>query len=306
MIETAKQMRWRSLTFLLFCSATIALLFIPLMSLYRFSVNDETFSYIPLVPVVSAYLIFQQRKVIFSRVSGSMLPGAVLVLIGMVLYGLGSLGGSSWNPADRHSIMAVSAVACLSGGIGLCFGSGALKEALFPLLFLLFMAPLPSTLLDKVVSILQYGSAEVSYAFLKLTGVPVFREGYVFHVPGLTVEVAKQCSGIRSSLSLFLVSLLAGNLFLETGWRKAILCIMVVPITIFKNGIRIVSLTLLGAYVDRSFLAGVLHTSGGIPFFLAALVLLSGVLWLLRRGEKIGSERDAAGAKVRPAPMEGK
>jgi exosortase len=289
-IETVKEARGRNVFFLLFLVVMTAIFAVPLSSLFRFSYGDDTFSYIPLIPLVSAYLIFQRRKVIFSGVTGTVVPGAVLVLIGIILYAVGSLGGSSWNSADRHSIMAVSAVACFVGGIGLRFGSGALTAALFPLAFLLFMAPVPSALLDRVVRFLQYGSAEVSFAFLKLTGVPVFREGYVFHVPGLSVEVAKQCSGIRSSLSLFLVSLLAGHLFLETGWRKVILCIMVIPITIVKNGIRIVTLTLLGAYVDRAFLAGFLHQSGGIPFFLAAMVLLSGVLLLLRRSE---SRKDA-------------
>jgi len=284
-IETVRVARGRNVFFLPFVVVMTAIFAGPLWSLFRFSYGDETFSYIPIIPLVSAWLLFQRRKGIFSGVSGTVVPGAALVLIGMVLYAVGSLGGSSWNPADRHSIMAVSAVACFAGGIGFRFGSGALTAASFPLFFLLFMAPVPSVLLGGVVSFLQYGSAEVSFAFLKLTGVPVFREGNVFHIPGLSVEVAAQCSGIRSSLSLFIVSLLAGDLFLETGWRKVVLCIMVVPITILKNGIRIVALTLLGAYVDRAFLSGFLHQSGGIPFFLAALVLLSAVLWLLRRSE---------------------
>lgn len=285
MIETVKHMRWRSVTFLLVSAVAIALYYIPLLSLYRFSVNDGTFSYIPLIPLVSGFLIFQRRKEIFSEVIGSPFIGTIWVLIGIVIYVVGNKKGLVWNPVDRHSLMAVSFVASFAGGIGLCFGSSALRAALFPIAFLLFMAPVPVVILDKIVAFLQFGSAEVAYGFLKITGIPVMREGYVFDVPGLRVEVARQCSGIRSSLSLFIVSLLTGHLFLETGWRKAILSVMVIPITIFKNGIRIVSLTLLGAYVDRSFLAGVLHTSGGIPFFLAALVLLSGVLWLLRKSE---------------------
>jgi len=275
----------------LFLAVLVAAFALPLWSLFRFANNHDTFDYIPLIPVVSAYLIFQGRKEIFSGGTGNRQPGALLLLAGILLYVIGLLLGSAWNPLDRHAILAVSFVSCLAGGLGVSFGSGALKAAFFPLAFLLFMAPIPTAILDKIVAVLQAGSAEVSYAVLKLTGVPLLREGYVFHVPGLSVEVAKQCSGIRSSLSLFIVSLLAGHFFLKTGWRKAVLSIMVVPITIFKNGLRIVTLTLLSAYVDPSFMKGSLHTSGGIPFFLAAMTLLAGVLWILRRSEK----KEAAG-----------
>ncbi len=290
-MEIARQARCRNMYFLFFFAALVLIFAAPLWSLFRFAHGNETFSYITLVPLVSAYLVFQQRKEIFSSGSWTLLPGAMLLAVGITLYATGSLKASAWEPVDRLSLMAVSAVACLAGGIGLWFGSGALRAAMFPLVFLLFMAPIPAVVLDKVVRVLQYGSAEVSYAIFKIIGIPIYREGYVFHVPGLNVEVAKQCSGIRSSLSLFLVSLLAGHLFLRSWWRKAALSILVVPITIVKNGLRIVVLTLLGAYVDRSFLAGILHKSGGIPFFLAALVLLSGALWLLRRSEKERTQR---------------
>jgi exosortase len=117
-------------------------------------------------------------------------------------------------------------------------------------------------------------------------GVPVFRDGFLFTLPGLTVEVAEQCSGIRSGISLFLVGILAGHIFLKSGWRKLALAAAVVPITIAKNGLRIVTISLLGAYVDRQVLSGPLHQAGGIPFFGVALVLLAVVLWALRRGER--------------------
>ncbi|MBP2676455.1 MAG: eight transrane protein EpsH, partial [Deltaproteobacteria bacterium] len=129
------------------------------------------------------------------------------------------------------------------------------------------------------------GSAEVSYWVIRSVGVPIFRDGFLFTLPGLTVEVAEQCSGIRSGISLFLVGILAGHIFLKSGWRKLALAAAVVPITIAKNGLRIVTLSLLGAYVDRGVLRGPLHKAGGIPFFGVALVMLAVVLWALRRGE---------------------
>jgi exosortase len=182
-------------------------------------------------------------------------------------------------------LYALSAVLFLEGILGLLAGAGGLWAARFPLLFLFFMIPIPEGILRPIVRFLQLGSAEVSYWVIRSVGVPIFRDGFLFSLPGLTIEVAEQCSGIRSGISLFLVGILAGHIFLKSGWRKLALAAAVVPITIAKNGLRIVTLGLLGAYVDRGVLQGPLHKAGGIPFFGVALVMLAVALWALRRGE---------------------
>ena len=125
------------------------------------------------------------------------------------------------------------------------------------------MIPIPEGILKPIVRFLQAGSAEVSYWVIRSVGVPVFRDGFLFTLPGLTIEVAEQCSGIRSGISLFLVGILAGHIFLKSGWRKLALAAAVVPITIAKNGLRIVTLSLLGAYVDRQVLRAPCTRPGG-------------------------------------------
>ena len=131
-------------------------------------------------------------------------------------------------------------------------------------------------------------SAEASYALFQLFGVPVLRIGFIFSLPGVSIEVAKECSGIRSSLVLVIMSLLAGHLFLRSVWTKAVLTLATLPLLVVKNGIRIVTLSLLSIYVDPSFLTGSLHHQGGIVFFLLALVLLAPVLRLLQQSDRIG------------------
>jgi exosortase len=186
---------------------------------------------------------------------------------------------------EHFALYALSAVLFLEGILGLLVGADGLWAARFPLLFLIFMIPIPDMILRPIVLFLQVGSAEVSYWVIRSVGVPIFRDGFLFTLPGLTIEVAEQCSGIRSGISLFLVSILAGHIFLKSGWRKLGLAAAVVPITIAKNGLRIVMLSLLGAYVDRQVLSGPLHKAGGIPFFGVALAMLAIALWALRRGE---------------------
>jgi exosortase len=132
-------------------------------------------------------------------------------------------------------------------------------------------------------------SADVTHAAFVLLGVPVVRDGAVFVLPaGVTIEVAQECSGIRSSLVLLAVSLVASHWFLRSAWTKAILILVTVPLAIAKNGMRIVALSLLSVYVDPGFLTGRLHHQGGIVFFSVALVLLVSMLLVLKRFEREG------------------
>ena len=259
----------------------------PLAGLFSNAYGDDTFSYIVFIPLVSLYLVYEDRKRIFGAGASSLIPGGVISSLGILLYlAARKRGVGSSVPVEGFVLYALSAVLYFEGILALLSGVGGLWAARFPLLFLFFMIPIPEVILGPIVRFLQAGSAEASYWMIRAVGVPVFRDGFLFTLPGLTIEVAEQCSGIRSGLSLFLVGILAGHIFLKSGWRRLALAAAVLPITIAKNGLRIVTLSLLGAYVDRQVLSGPLHKAGGIPFFGVALVMLAVVLWVLRRGDR--------------------
>jgi len=151
------------------------------------------------------------------------------------------------------------------------------------------MIPIPTFILDKIIYFLQVYTADISHAFLKLIGVPVFRDGLIFILPNVSVEVAKQCSGIHSSMATLMIGVLLGQFFLKSWWRKIILIIAIIPLVILKNGMRVVTLTLLGNYIDITFLTNsFLHKSGGIVFFIPIVVLLTLILWILVKSEKSG------------------
>jgi exosortase len=285
-IEAAKRSRGVALLAALLAGAGILMYVVPLGGLFRAAYRDDTFSYIVFIPLVSLYLIYEDRKKIFGADAGSPIPGVVLSSLGILLYLAARTGPVVMSvPVESFALYALSAVLYVEGILGVLAGAGGLWAARFPLLFLFFMIPIPEGILRPIVRFLQAGSAEVSYWVIRSVGVPIFRDGFLFTLPGLTIEVAEQCSGIRSGISLFLVSILAGHIFLKSGWRKLALSAAAVPITIAKNGLRIVTISLLGAYVDRQVLSGPLHKAGGIPFFGVALVMLAVVLWALRRGE---------------------
>jgi len=250
------------------------------------SFKSELYSHVILIPLISGYFFYVRRKSLFLEVSTSILPGTAIAVFGSILYAIGLSQGMELNQNDWLSIMIFSAVTLWIGGVILFYGIQTFRVAAFPLLFLFFLTPIPSALIENLILLLQIGSTEATHLFFKLTGVPVLREGFTFHLTGLSIEVAKQCSGIRSSIALVITSIIAGQLFLQTGWKRLILVLSIFPITLFKNGLRIVTLTLLGTYVDERILGSQLHKSGGIPFFVVALALLAPVLWFLRKSEK--------------------
>jgi exosortase len=275
----------RSACFAFLVGLTLAAFWVPLNMLVRFSFEQEHYSHIILIPFVSASLFFLEGKRIFAYPETRWGAGFGLLSAGGLMYWFGHGMFASASENDQLFIASFAMVVTWVGGFVLCYGIRALRAGLFPVLFLFLMVPIPDFLLDRVIFWLQTGSAEVSYAVFEVVGVPVFRTGFIFSLPGLTVEVAKECSGIRSSLALMIMSLLAGHLFLRSPWTKAALILAALPLLIVKNGIRIVTLSLLSIYVDPSFLTGSLHHKGGILFFLLALVILAPVLWLLQKSE---------------------
>jgi exosortase len=226
------------------------------------------------------------RKEIFSSGRVSHAQGVIPIAAAIILYLAGTTQESVLTQNDYLSLMTLSAVLFWVGGFIYFYGTRAFRTALFPLAFLVLMVPIPTAVVEKIISLLQHASAEVSYFIFRLTGVPILREGLVFHLPRVSVEVAEQCSGIRSSIALFITCILAGYLFLESGSRRFILILAILPLAIFKNAVRIVTLSLLAVYVDKSFLTNsLLHKKGGIVFFIMALAILGPLLWLLRRSE---------------------
>ena len=118
-----------------------------------------------------------------------------------------------------------------------------------------------------------------------LTGVPVLREGFVFHLPRMSIEVAKECSGIRSSIALLILAVLVSQFAFSKFWKKALFVCAGLLVMIVKNGVRIATLTILANYVDPEFLYGRLHREGGVVFFLIGLALLLPLYWQLRKNE---------------------
>ena len=248
--------------------------------------NDEHYSHIVLLPFIAAYLLWINRRTILERATTGPF-GALAIGVGGVLVWLADGARLTSEPEIGLAIAMIGVVLMWSGAFLLAYGASALRVALFPLAFLVFMIPLPPAWLHKVIVFLQHGSADVSAILFQLIGMPVFRQDTVFMLPGLTIRVAEECSGIRSSLALFISGLVMTYLFLRTLPARTIFAAIIIPLALVKNAVRIVVLSWLAVHVDPSFITqSVVHRTGGIPTFLVALSMLGVVLWVLRKSEQ--------------------
>jgi len=299
--EAAAVLTWnarRHAAFIAFVLACALLFWKTLSTLVAYSLNNESSSHIILIPLVAFSLLYIERKRVFSVTSTSISSGIGLALGGAILYWLVNRNFFPLEGNEPLSLEAFSIVFVWLGGFLLCYGFAAFRAAAFPLLFLLLMVPLPDRVLDRTIHALQVGSTEIAYHLFQAVGTPVFRQGFYLSVPGVTIEVAKECSSIRSSIALFITCLLAAHLYLRTTWKAALFALLAFPLAILKNGIRIVTLTLLSIHVDPSFLTGNLHHQGGFAFFLVALLILWPVLLLLEKSENPRKTVDPAASAI--------
>lgn len=240
--------------------------------LLELSLNDYRYSHIVLIPLISAAVVLWKKQQFFLAARWQPKLGATVALLGTIAYAAGRS-----SRLDAGGSLRISALALVVVWIAVfisCYGSKSFKAALFPLLFLLLVVPAPGYVLERVIVTLQRGSAEICAVLFKVVGLAAAREGTIFSLPGVKVEIAKECSSIRSGTALFLTSLLAGYIFIRSPWRRAFLCALTVPIAMFTNAIRITILSWLSVNVDQSYLYGRLHHEGGALFSLISVMAL--------------------------------
>jgi exosortase C (VPDSG-CTERM-specific) len=207
------------------------------------------------------------------------LPG----LAAVAAYWIGLASG--WTPSgqDRLSLLLNAGLLLFAAGCARLLGRRTLRAVAFPLAFLLFMVPLPSFLERAVESFLQHVSADAIYVLLQLSGTTVFRDGTLFVLPGVRLEVAPECCGIHSTLVLVITSLLAGELLLLRARTKILLLAGVILIGILRNAIRVWVLAQIAVHGNPGILDSDLHHRGGPLFFAASLVPCFLLIWFLRR-----------------------
>lgn len=265
----------------------LTLLFIrPLTRLMLYAAQSDLYSYILLVPLITGYLLFVQRKrpspAYRSSIAGIVTAGG----IGIAALAAGIAWRDRLSVNDGLSVLAFAFVSFVLAGGFLFLGSKWIAFKIFPITFLIFMVPLPDAALNWLEQASMLASAEAAALYFNVTGTTFVRYGTVFELPGIVLRVAQECSGIRSSWVLFMSSLLASHLFLRTRWRRIALIAFVIPLGILRNGFRILVIGLLCIHVGPHMIDSTIHHQGGPLFFALSLLPFTLVLWWLRRQEQ--------------------
>lgn len=278
---------------------------LPLIDLVRFSLEGELYSYIALVPLVSVYLFATSRR---EPPSGKSAATRHRGLAGMLLaVGAVSLAARWWLPAagmalvrqDALALTILAFVMLVGAACALLLDRATFKPAVFPLGFLLFMAPFPLAMEEGLEHFLQHGSAPAAHFLFHISGMTMHYHDLIFELPGIALRVAPECSGIRSTVVLFMTSLVAGHLFLRSPWSRLALTAFVIPLALMRNGFRIFVLGELCVRIGPHMIDSDIHHRGGPIFFVLSLGPFFALLYFLIRMER---RRRAIATRPQPTP----
>ena len=257
----------------------------PLSNLMRLSLNAELHSHSPLVPFASAYLLYDQRRT-FADSIPSWRGAAAFAAVALSSAATATVAHPQLTDTGYLGLMVLSYVSSIVAGGFLFLGYRWMTAAVSPLAFLIFMVPLPDAAVVWLEDVLVLASADVSAWMIQATGTPLFRDGTTFVLPTIALQVARECSGIRSTWVLLITSFVASHMFLTSPWRKLALVAFVIPLGIVRNGFRILTIALLCVNVGPHMIDSIIHHRGGPIFFALSLVPMFTLMWWLRRGER--------------------
>jgi colanic acid biosynthesis glycosyl transferase WcaI len=227
-----------------------------------------------LIPLISAYLLWRQRRRFAQLSWRSSRSGLALALLGLAIYLLGRL--AAITTLDTYALVIVIA-GCVLG----IMGWEAFKLALVPIALLFLMNPVPQSFYDDLSLKLHLFSSHLGVAFMRLFGVVVFLDGNVIDLGNYKLHVTD--AGVRYLFPLLTLGVVIACLFKGRAWMRWCLFLSTIPITVFMNGLR---LGVLGVLVDRF---GIAQADGFLPWFeswaifMGCLLLLLAEAWALLR-----------------------
>ena len=241
----------------------------------------EEYSHGYLIPFITLFLVWQKKDRLEQiEFNGSWL-GVSIVLVGIVFFFLGELGGI-------YTVIQYSFLLTLYGVILSLMGVNAFRVVLIPLLILAFMLPLPNFLYNNLSAQLQLISSEIGVAFIRLFGISVYLEGNVIDLGSYKLQVVDACSGLRYLFPLMALGFIAAYFFTGAFWKKAVIFLSTIPITVLMNSIRIGIIGVTVEYWGKEMAEGFLHDFEGWFVFMGCVGILLIEMWILAR---VGREK---------------
>lgn len=231
---------------------------------------DDNYSHGFLVPFIAAWLIYERKESLLKAVANPWNAGWIVLFLGLLQLIIGHV-------VTEYFTMRSSMVTVLCGLILLLFGREVFRQLLFPLLFLLFMVPIPYIVYNAVAFPLKLLVTRLSVVFMKLLGIVVLREGNMIMFPSITLEVVDACSGIRSLLSLLVIGVAYAAIMKLSLKKMAIVICSTVPIALFVNAVRVIITGILAQYFGSQAAEGFYHEFTGMVVFVLSIFMLFAV-----------------------------
>lgn len=229
--------------------------------------NSEEYMHAFLIVPVIFYMIWAKRKTLCANPNDYSYLGLLLIIPSIALYYFALL-------TQVDTIILLSMFFTIVGTIIYLAGVTGLKEIFTPLLLLLMLIPVPEQLYTLLTFPLQLKVSEISEVVVRMFDIPILREGNVMQIPRKSFEVVEACSGLRSIISFLTLSVLIGSFGVKYFSSKLILVSVSIPLAVFVNIIRIVSMITLYHFFNLDLTEGAGHTVTGILVFLVAIVIL--------------------------------
>ena len=230
------------------------------------SANDN-YSHGFFIPLISGYMVWSMKDEL-GRLSLKPVNWGVLLLVA----GLGQLYIA--KVGSEYFLQRSSIILVLLGIVLFLAGTAVARRVIVPLVYLLFMVPLPAIIWNKIAFPMQLFSSAVTEVVVRAMGIPVLREGNVLHLAQTTLEVVDGCSGLRSLTTMFALSAAFAWFSALSVIKKWILFLAAAPIAILANIVRLTGTAGLASIYGEKVAQGFLHDFSGLFVFVVGLSLL--------------------------------
>ena len=269
-------MKKNTLVQFLIVSALVLVAYVPTFIWMhgRWTEHDTYYSHGFLVPLISVFIVWLKRKELGKLAIRPSQMGWLFFIPGIAIHAVSAL-------LRVYFTSGFSLILVLIGLVLLFFGRQYLRSLLFPILFLLFMVPLPLVAIANISFRLKIFAAQISTKIVNMAGVPAVRDGSIIKTMHSYLVVEDPCSGIRSLIALIALGALMAYFGNLSKVKKTILFLSSIPIAISTNVIRIVALSLASEMYGAKSATGTFHDVMGVLVFVFAflgLVLVNKIL----------------------------
>ena len=234
----------------------------------------EEYSHGYLIPAIAVFFLWQKKDLIEKESFSADWISVLIVVLGTFIVIIGNISAT-------HVISLYGFLITLVGIAYAFMGKTALRIAIIPILFLFFMIPLPGIFLFRLSSELQLISSQIGVAVIRLFDISVFLEGNVIDLGQFKLQVVEACNGLRYLFPLISLSFIAAYFFSVAIWKRALIVISSIPITILMNSFRIGVIGVLVEYGGIEQAEGFLHDFEGWVVFMFSMGILFLEMWLI-------------------------